>query len=414
MTIKKIQGLQIIDSRGNPTVRAYVELSDGSILSSSVPSGASVGKYEDKEIRDNIKSKFFGLGVEKVVDNINTHISKALVDRNIQSPEIIDEIMLNLDNTPDKSILGANALLAVSQAIMKATAHYMQVPLWKCINTIYFPRIEPAFPRLFINVINGGRHANWNFDIQEFVVIPKKNLPSKSVRIGVEIFQSIKKELMQRGLSVLVGDEGGESPAMGSNEQVFDLIITSAVRAKYALNVDFDLGIDTAASELFRNNKYEFKKDNTVLTSNQLEEKYIQYNKKYHVSFFEDPFAENDWDAFTDFTDHSDKKYTVIGDDLFATDIKRIQKGINLKSANAIIIKPNQTGTILETVEAIKIAKNSNWKTIISHRSGDTEDTFIADLAFGCGSDFIKTGSMSRSERLAKYNRLLEIEAFEA
>lgn len=413
MKIRRIKGLQIIDSRGIPTVKAYIELSDGSMHSSSVPSGASVGIYEDKEIRDNNPAKFFGQGVSKAVGNIDNHIAKALVGRNIDSPQMIDEIMLSLDNTKDKSILGANAILAVSQAVMKSTSHYMQLPLWECINQIYFPLNSPSFPRLFINVINGGKHANWNFDIQEFVVIPKKSQPKESTRIGVEIFQSIKGELIKRGLSVLVGDEGGESPQLSSSEEVFDLIIKCAHDAKYAFGTDYDLGIDVAASEIFVDGKYNFKKEGLTISSQELMKKYALIHDKYHISFFEDPFEQDDWESFIEFTKQSKGEYNVIGDDLFATDLTRIQRGVKSMAASAIIIKPNQTGTVFETVEAIRLAKNANWKTIISHRSGDTEDTFISDLAYGSGSEFIKTGSMSRSERLAKYNRLLEIEEFE-
>ena len=412
-TITTIEGLQIIDSRGNPTVRAYITLSDGSVHSSSVPSGASVGVYEAKELRDHNSKRYFGLGVSQAINNIKNPIRKALTGRNISSPRIIDEILLQLDVTSDKSILGANAILAVSQAVHKASAHSMHIPLWKCLQEVYFPHVKPSFPRLFINVIEGGIHADWIFDIQEFVIIPRKTSPVESVRIGVEIFQSIKKELRSKNLSTLVGDEGGLSPHLNSNEGVFELILEAAVKASFTLGNDYELGIDAAASALFHNGVYKLTKEDIHLTPNQLSQRYEKYIDSYHISYFEDPFAEDDWESFNNFTANAHGRFTVVGDDLFATNIERLKKGIKLKSANAIIIKPNQVGTIFETMEAIQLAKNANWKTIISHRSGDTEDTFMADLAYGTGADFIKAGSMSRSERLAKYNRLLEIEAFE-
>ncbi len=413
MTISRISGLQVIDSRGNPTVRAYVTLNDGSIHSSSSPSGASVGVHEAKELRDGDQRYYLGLGVLKAVENINTHIHKALVGRPIDSIKMIDEILLHLDQSPNKSIIGANAMLAVSQAAIKACAYKMHEPVWSCINKYYFPETTPSFPRLFLNVINGGRHANWTFDIQEFIVVPKKNIPSQSIRIGVEIFQSIKKELTKRGLSTLVGDEGGESPQLSSNDEVFELIIKSALAVKYSLGVDFEFGIDAAASQIYSDNIYTLKKDNLALTWSELQDRYETYIDRYHVKYFEDPFAEDDWSAFENFSNDAKGRYVVIGDDLFATNLKRTNKGVTNHSAGGIIIKPNQIGTILETVEVIRKAQSAKWLTIISHRSGDTEDTFIADLAYGCGADFIKTGSMSRSERLTKYNRLLEIEAFE-
>ena len=414
MIIAAVKGLQIIDSRGNPTVKAYITLNDGSVHSSSVPSGASIGVHEAKELRDLDPKHFFGQGVRHAIENIETHIRKAIIGKRIDSPRMIDEVMLRLDHTSNKSVIGANSMLAVSQAMLKAAAFASNIPLWKYINDYYFPQVQPSYPRLFINVINGGRHANWSFDIQEFVIAPKKNIPSVSVRVGVEIFQSIKRELIKRKLSILVGDEGGESPQLESNEEVFELIRKSALSVNYTLGVDYDFGIDSAASQLFQDGRYFFKKDNIKLSSEGLIERYKKYIDDFHISFFEDQFAEDDWEAFVMFTKISENKYVVIGDDLFATNIERIEKGIKINAAGGIIIKPNQIGTILETVEAIKLAKSAGWVVIISHRSGDTEDTFIADLAYGCGADFIKTGSMSRSERLAKYNRLLEIEFFES
>lgn len=412
MKINSVNGVQILDSRGNPTVRAVVILEDGSIHKASVPSGASTGVHEAVELRDEDKTKYFGKSVETAVNNINSIIQPAIIEKDID-PKTIDQMLLELDGTANKSNLGANAILAVSQAIVRANAYYENVPLWQFINEYYFDGIRPRFPRLFANVINGGKHADWNFDIQEFIVCPSEIRPSDSVRIASEIFHQLGKMLKKRGLSQLVGDEGGYSPKLNSNEEAFEAIIEAAKEIGYRNGKDYRIAIDAAASEFFEDGRYILKKDNQTISGEKLQIFYDQIIDKYDVFSLEDPFAEDDWQEFQKITKRHSNNRLIVGDDLLVTNPKRIKTGIDKQAANAILVKINQIGSIVETVEAIHMARQANWSIIISHRSGETEDDFIADLAFGCAADFIKTGSMSRSDRLAKYNRLLEIEALE-
>lgn len=411
MKITSIKALEVLDSRGKPTVRAFVTLDDKSVHVSSVPSGASTGSHEAVELRDGDKARFGGLGVMNAVKNINTTIAAALKGMDVSNPEAIDKKMLELDGTPNKAKLGANAILAVSQACIRAAAHAKNLPLWKFINEYYFKDHAPSFPRLMVNVVNGGKHAGWNFDIQEFMIVPTSNVPSKSVREAAEIFHALGAKLKKNGLSTLVGDEGGYSPSLSSNEDVLETIVKAAGDIGYHDKDDFNFALDAAASEFFKEGKYHFKKVGKVLTGDELVDYYIKLQEKYFIISFEDPFFEDDWEHFTKFTNAIRDTSLVVGDDLFTTDSKRIQKGIDTKSANAVLIKLNQIGSVLETVEAIRTARTAGWKVVISHRSGETEDSFMADFAYGSAADFIKTGSMSRSERLCKYNRLLEIEA---
>lgn len=410
MKIKDISAIQILDSRGNPTVRTFITLEDGSIHSSSVPSGASTGSHEAVELRDEDKSKYMGKGVLKAVENVNTKIKSAIIGMEAD-PNSIDNKLLELDGTPNKANLGANAILSVSLAICRAASHAEGKPLWKFLNSYYFAGKPVGFPQLLVNIVNGGKHADWNFDIQEFMVVPNSNTPSESVRIAAEIFHSLGKVLKQKGLSTLVGDEGGYSPKLNSNEEVLQTIVEAASQAGYKNVTDYRLSLDVASTEFFKDGKYELKKQNKWLTPEELTEYYSTIGQEYKVLSFEDPFAEDDWASWTKFSEMADTfKFTVIGDDLFVTNPKRIQQRIDEKAANAVLVKVNQIGTMKETAEAINMTHEAGWKTAISHRSGETEDSFIADLAYACGSEFIKTGSMSRSERLSKYNRLLEIE----
>jgi len=406
--VKSLKALEILDSRGNPTVRTFVELEDGSMYGSSVPSGASTSSYEAVELRDVDDKRHSGQGVQKAVYNVEIIINKVVAGMEITDPKNIDEAMIEADGTGNKSKLGANAILSVSQAVLKAAARSQKMPLWKFINQYYFADILPAFPRLMVNIVNGGKHANWNFDIQEFMIIPKQNLPMQALQIAAEVFHSLAVVLKEKGLTTLLGDEGGYSPALNSNEEVLDIILEAAHKANYSL-VDFDLGLDSAASGWFEGGNYISHKNHHHLNSQGLIDYYLKLHAKYEIASFEDPFSEDDWDAFVAFTKHA-KDFMVVGDDLYATNPARIEKGIDLQATNAVLIKVNQIGTVLETVQAIKIAKSVGWKTIISHRSGETEDSFITDLTYASGAEFIKTGSVARSERLAKYNRLLEIE----
>lgn len=410
MKIADIHSLEILDSRGNPTIRTFLTLEDGTVHSSSVPSGASTGSHEAVELRDEDSARYMGKGVLTAVKNVNTLIKEKIIGREAD-PNEIDELMLQLDGTPNKAKLGANAILSVSQAVVKAAAHVQKMPLWQFMNEYYFSGTRVGFPQLLVNIVNGGKHASWNFDIQEFMVVPNTKIPSEAIQIAAEIFHSLGKVLEEKGLSTLLGDEGGYSPQLSSNEEVMDTIIEAAKRVGYENVKDFRISLDVASTEFYKDGKYEFKKQNQWLTPEELSKYYAEIGQKYSILSFEDAFAEDDWEAHKDFADMAEKfHFITIGDDLFVTNPERIKKGINEKAANAVLIKVNQIGTIKETVEAITMTHNAGWKTAISHRSGETEDSFIADLAYACASEFIKTGSMARSERLAKYNRLLEIE----
>ncbi len=410
MKITDIQSLEILDSRGNPTVRTFVTLEDGSVHASSVPSGASTGSHEAVELRDEDKNRYMGKGVQKAVENVNTVIKETIVGMEAD-PNSIDDKMLATDGTSNKAKLGANAILSVSQAVVKAAAHASGQPLWKFMNSYYFNSKPVGFPQLLVNIVNGGKHASWNFDIQEFMVVPNSNTPSESVRIAAEIFHSLGKVLKEKKLSTLLGDEGGYSPLLSSNEEVLETIVTAASNAGYENVTDYRLSLDVASTEFYKDGKYELKKQNKWLTPEELTEYYSKIGQEYKILSFEDAFAEDDWEAWTKFTTMAEKfQFITIGDDLLVTNPERIKRAIDEKAANAVLVKVNQIGSIKETAEAINMSHAAGWKTAISHRSGETEDSFIADLAFACASEFIKTGSMSRSERLSKYNRLLEIE----
>lgn len=415
MKISHLWAIEILDSRGNPTLRTFIELENHLIASASVPSGASTGKYEAVELRDdNDPKRYHGQGVSKAVNNVNTVLAKQLKGINIELLEEIDKKMIEIDGTENKSRLGANTILSISLAAVRALSLVKQQPLWKTINEYYFPNLKADFPRLMVNIINGGKHANWNFDIQEFMISPKTNQPSEAARIASEIFHHLKKILKENNYSTLVGDEGGFSPSFKTNREPFETIIKAVSAAGYKTTINVDLGIDVAASELYNNGSYQFKKEGRNLSTDQLIDFYLDLKDEYPIYFFEDPFSEDDWQGFRKFSQKLEEKNSsltlVIGDDLYTTNPSRITKGIKEKTTNAVLIKPNQIGTLLETVQAIKIAKQAGWKIVVSHRSGETEDPFIADLAFGSAADFLKSGSMSRSERLCKYNRLIEIE----
>lgn len=412
MKISEIKAIEILDSRGYPTLRTFVQLENGLIASSSIPSGASTGKHEAVELRDQDPKRYHGKGVLKAIENVN-FLAKEVKGMDVENLSKIDQKMIDLDGTENKSRYGANAILSISQAVIRALSLLKKQPLWQVINEYYFFNQKPKFPRLMVNIINGGKHANWNFDIQEFMIVPQKNSPSEAVRVASEIFHQLGITLKENHYSILLGDEGGYSPALKSNNEAFELIIKAINSVHYKLTIDVDLAIDVAASEIFENNLYHFKKEDRSLTSDQLIDYYFDLKNEFPIVSFEDPFAEDDWNGFTNFTrklKEENGSTLVVGDDLYTTNPKRIQRGIDEKTTNAVLIKPNQIGTILETVKAIKMAQEAGLKVVVSHRSGETEDPFIADLAYGCSADFLKSGSMSRSERLTKYNRLIEIE----
>jgi enolase len=411
MKITDIKAMEVLDSRGKPTVRAYVKLEDGSIHKASVPSGSSTGSHEALELRDG-GNRFLGEGVLKAVEHINTTLKQVVVGMSTLEPDDIDKAMIAADGTENKTNIGANAMLAVSMAAVKAAAHASEIPRWKFINGYYFANNVVNFPRLMVNVVNGGKHAGWNFDFQEFMVSPLTNVPTESTRIGSEIFLHLGKLLKSKKLQVLVGDEGGYSPAaLTSNEEVLETIVQAATNAGYTNTVDYRIALDVASTEFYKDGVYTLQKTGEVKTAEQLSEYYMQIGQKYSIESFEDPFAEDDWSAFASFTKMGkEHNFMVVGDDLFVTNQKRLERGIQEQSANALLVKVNQIGTMYETAKAMIMAKEAGFANIVSHRSGETEDNFIADIAYGFGAEFIKTGSMSRSERLCKYNRLLEIQ----
>lgn len=408
MKIASIQAIQILDSHGNPTIETIATLEDGSAGVASVPSGASTGTHEAVELRDNDQTHFEGKGVQHAITNIHELIAPKLIRMPVDDLRAIDTAMIELDGTENKGKLGANAILSVSLACARALAISQKKSLWKTIHEYYFSDITPSFPRPMVNIINGGMHAAWAFDIQEFMIIPKSVVPSESIETAQEVFDSLGKILEEKGLSILKGDEGGYAPMLSSNTQAFELI-KQAITDSSHLH-DIDLGIDAAASEFFHEGVYELKKEGKKLSAVELSEYYRRLIADYRLLSIEDPFDQEDWEAFAQFTQSVDGSQLVVGDDLYTTNVERIQKGVEQSSTNAVLIKPNQIGTLSETVAAIKMTQQAGWKVIISHRSGDTPDAFISDLAYACGADFLKAGSMSRSERLAKYNRLIEIE----
>ncbi len=416
MKISSVRAIEILDSRGNPTVKAFITLDDGSVHSAAVPSGASTGKHEAVELRDGDKDRYNGKGVLTAVENVNVTFNDVLSGVGGSDPRTIDAKLREIDGTENKGKMGANAILAVSMAANRAAAYLTRQPLWKFLNEYHMGTVTPAFPGLFANVINGGKHAGWNFDIQEFIVVTRKETASESIRTAAEIFHALGTHLNNRGFSTLVGDEGGYSPALSSNEDAFQTIIDSADPTPYAYLTDFWLAIDAAASEFYEDGQYLMKKDNRTISAQELLDTYLGYIDRFSLLSMEDPFHEDDWENFrkiTEATRSRDPQTAIVGDDFLVTNPARIRQAIEQDAASAGLIKVNQIGTITETIEAIHLCQQAGWKVVISHRSGETCDSFIADLAVAVGADYIKTGSMSRSERLTKYNRLIEIEQLE-
>lgn len=401
--IINIKGREVLDSRGNPTVEADVILESGIKATAIVPSGASTGEREALELRDNDK-RYNGKGVLKAVNNINTIIKDNLIGIDIQNQKEIDYKMIKLDGTKNKSNLGANAILAISMASLKAAAKENNTPLYKHVGKKY------TLPIPMMNILNGGMHADNNLDFQEFMIIPNTDSIKERIRIGSEVFHSLKKVLKEEGYNTNVGDEGGFAPNFNTNKEALDAIIKAINLAGYTPGKDVNLALDVAASEFYENGLYNLKGENKKLTTNELIVYYEDLISKYPIISIEDPVDQNDWEGFQTITAILGDKIQLVGDDLFVTNKEYLQKGIDLKAGNAILIKVNQIGTITETIETINLAKENGYKTIISHRSGETEDTIIADLAVGLNLGQIKTGSLSRSDRTAKYNRLIRIE----
>ncbi|XRX42757.1 MAG: phosphopyruvate hydratase [Buchnera aphidicola (Eriosoma harunire)] len=411
--INKIIAREIIDSRGYPTVEAEVHIKSGFIGLASIPSGASTGLKEALELRDNDLSYYSGKGVKKAVHNINTKINELLYQEDVTNQKKIDLMMIKLDGTENKSNLGANAILAVSLAIAKTSAYFKHVPLYQYISELYgFPGFF-SMPLPMINIINGGKHANNNIDIQEFMIQPiSANNIKEAIHMGSTIFHQLSKNLTKKGMNTAVGDEGGYAPNLNSNEEALQIIHDSIKNTDYTLGKDITIALDCAASELYNINdkKYHLKGEKKSFTSKEFTYYLETLIDKYHITSIEDGQSELDWKGFEYQTNRLGNRIQLVGDDVFVTNKNILRTGIKKNITNAILIKLNQIGTLTETLETIKLAKESNYATIISHRSGETEDTTISDLSVGTASGQIKTGSMSRSERVAKYNQLIRIE----
>jgi enolase len=406
-TIVDIIGREIIDSRGNPTVECDVLLESGVMGRAAVPSGASTGSREAIELRDGDKGRYGGKGVLKAVENINTEISEAVMGLDAAEQAYVDRTLIELDGTDNKGRLGANAMLAVSMAVARAAAEESGLPLYR-----YFGGSGPmSLPVPMMNVINGGAHANNNLDIQEFMIIPV-GAPSfrEAVRYGAETFQALKKLLHDRGMSTAVGDEGGFAPNVANHEAAIQLILEAIDRAGYQAGSQIAIGLDCASSEFFRDGKYHLSGEGLVLSATDFTNLLATWCDKYPIMSVEDGMAENDWDGWRVLSDRLGDQVQLVGDDLFVTNTRILREGIDAGIANSILIKINQIGTLTETFAAIELAKRNNYTAVVSHRSGETEDTTIADIAVGTNALQIKTGSMSRSDRVAKYNQLLRIE----
>ena len=404
MKIKDVKAREILDSRGNPTVEVDVILENGVMGRAAVPSGASTGEREALELRDLDSSRYLGKGVLKAVNNVNGPIRDLIIGYEVEDQKTLDYAMINLDGTKTKSKLGANAILGVSMAALKAAANNAGIPLYKYIGN------GTLLPVPMMNILNGGAHADNKLDFQEFMIIPQADSIKERIRIGAEVFHNLKKVLKEKHLSTGVGDEGGFAPDLHSNAEGFDLIMEAIKKAGYIPGKDVCLGIDVAASEFYNNGKYELVGENRSLTTLDLIDFYEELVNKYPIISIEDPVDENDWDGFRLITERLGDRVQLVGDDLFVTNKECLQKGIDNHAGNAILLKVNQIGTITETLETIELARNNNYKTIISHRSGETEDTTIADLAVGLSLGQIKTGSLSRTDRICKYNQLMRIE----
>ena len=409
--INKIYARQIIDSRGTPTIEVDCQLSDGSMGRAAVPSGASTGQYEALELRDN-NSIYFGKSVLTAINNVNTIIKPTLMGNTSNDIYEIDRIMCELDNTENKANLGANAMLGVSLALLKAFAQSKNMPIYKYIST-HYNDASCSMPIPMMNILNGGSHADNNVDIQEFMIYPSGlNSFSDAIQCGCEIFHKLKEVLKQKNYNTAVGDEGGFAPNLRSNQEALDLLSDSVLKAGYNLGTDIFFTLDVAASEIFnkKDSLYYLSSENKKLTSDRIIELYQHLCDQYPICSIEDGLDEDDWEGWVNLNHTLGSKIQLVGDDLTVTNIKKLNKAIDMKAINAILIKLNQIGTVSETLDSIKLAQSANLGVIISHRSGETEDTTISDLSVGVSAGQIKTGSLCRSERVAKYNQLLRIE----
>ena len=410
--IVDIKAFEVLDSRGNPTVNAEVILESGALGSACAPSGASTGSREALELRDGDKSRYLGKGVLKAVENINTIIRELLLDKDAADQRALDQAMLDADGTENKTRLGANAILAVSLAAAKAAAIDKGIPLYQHIAQINDTEGTYSMPVPMMNILNGGEHADNNMDIQEFMIQPVgAKTFSAALRTGAEIFHALKKVLNEKGLSTAVGDEGGFAPNLPSNEAALEVIAEAVAKAGYTLGDDVTLALDCAASEFYRDGKYDMKGEGKTFSASEYVDYLADLSSRHPIISIEDGMDEGDWDGWAQLTQKIGDKVQLVGDDLFVTNTKILQEGIDKKIANSILIKFNQIGSLTETLNAIRMAQEAGYTAVISHRSGETEDTTIADLAVATAAGQIKTGSLCRSDRVAKYNRLLRIEA---
>ncbi len=406
-TITDVYAREILDSRGNPTVEVDVILEDGTLGRAAVPSGASTGAYEAVELRDPDNPRYLGKGVATAVKNVNDLIAPEIVGLDATCQVEIDQILLELDGTPNKGKLGANAILGVSLACAKAAAEAVGLPLYQYLGGVNAKKL----PVPMMNILNGGKHADNNVDIQEFMVMPvgAKNF-AEALRMGAEVFHSLKKVLKGKGLNTAVGDEGGFAPDLASNEEALAAIVQAIEAAGYKPGQDVGLALDVAATEIYKDGKYHLASENKALTSAEMVDFYLDLLDKYPVLSIEDGLAEDDWDGWKLFTEKAGSRLQIVGDDLFVTNTARLAKGIAAGTANSILIKVNQIGTLTETLDAIEMAKKAGYTAVVSHRSGETEDVTIADLVVATNAGQIKTGAPSRTDRVAKYNQLLRIE----
>ncbi len=406
-TIKSVKASEILDSRGNPTLEVTVELASGTTGWAAVPSGASTGQHEAVELRDGDKSRFGGKGVLKAVANVNKEIAPAIIGMPAPEQAAIDQKLIELDGTANKSRLGANAIVGVSLAVAHAAANSLNMPLYHYLGKA----ANYTLPVPMLNILNGGKHAANSTDFQEFMVVPAgADSFSHALQIGTEVYHSLKQVLKDKGLNTNVGDEGGFAPSLPSNKQAIEAILSAIEKAGYKPGKDCFIALDPAASEFYKDKQYILAKEGVSLNTKQMVEYYVKWAAAYPIISIEDGMAEDDWEGWQLLTRELGNKVQLVGDDLYVTNVNRLSQGIRLKASNSILIKPNQIGTLTETMAAIKMAQEAGWTAVVSHRSGETEDTTIADLAVGLATGLIKSGAPCRSERTAKYNRLLRIE----
>jgi len=406
-TIENIKAREILDSRGNPTLEVEVGLADGTTGRAAVPSGASTGKHEAVELRDGDASRFNGLGVLKAVANVNETIAAVIIGMLATEQAVIDQKLIELDGTDNKSRLGANTILGISLAVAHAAAEFLSMPLYRYLGGV----ATYTLPLPMMNILNGGKHAANSTDFQEFMIVPAgAHSFSHALQIGTEIYHCLKRVLKDKELDTNVGDEGGFAPSLPSNKQAVEAVVSAIEKAGYKPGKDCFIALDPAASEFYKDGKYILTKEGATLSSNEMVDYYVKWVSGYPIISIEDGMAEDDWSGWQLLSERLGSKIQLVGDDLYATNVNRLSRGIKLKASNSILIKPNQIGTLTETIAAIKMAQQAGWTAVISHRSGETEDTTIADLAVGLNTGLIKAGAPCRSERTAKYNRLLRIE----